>query len=154
MKIGVIIHSHTGNTLSVGERLKETLLAKGHTVQLERVTAVNEDPNAKEAVRLKDIPDVSGYDAVILGAPVRAFSLSPVMKVYLSQLPELSGKKVSCFVTEHFPKPWMGGNHSVNLMIRAIEKKGGKVMDKGIVNWSSKAREEQIKDVLLRLSQI
>lgn len=154
MKIGVIIHSHTGNTLSVGERLKETLLAKGHTVQLERVTAVNEDPNAKDAVRLKDIPDVSGYDAVILGAPVRAFSLSPVMKVYLSQLPELSGKKVSCFVTEHFPKPWMGGNHSVNLMIRAIEKKGGKVMDKGIVNWSSKAREEQIKDVLLRLSQI
>lgn len=147
MKIGIIIHSHTGNTLSVGERLKESLAAGGHTVQLERVTAVNEDPNSREPVRLKSIPDIVQYDAVILGAPVRAFSLSPVMKAYLSQMTKLSGKKICCFVTEYFPKPWMGGNRSIKQMIRAIEQKGGKVASAGVVNWSAKAREEQINEL-------
>lgn len=147
MKIGIIIHSHTGNTLSVGERLKESLATGGHTVQLEQVTAVNEDPNSREPIRLKSIPDIVPYDAVIFGAPVRGFSLSPVMKAYLSQLTKLSGKKISCFVTEHFPKPWMGGNHSIKQMIRAIEQKGGKVAATGVVNWTSQAREEQIKEL-------
>ncbi|MHB8130204.1 MAG: flavodoxin family protein, partial [Mobilitalea sp.] len=120
MNIGIIIHSHTGNTLSVGEKLKESLQAGGYTVALERVTAVNEDPNAKEKVRLKSIPDLSKYDYVIVGAPVRAFSLSPVMANYLSQLPNMNDKKFACFVTQHFPKPWMGGNRAVKQMFRLI----------------------------------
>lgn len=152
MRIGIIIHSHTGNTLSVAEKLKYALAAKGHTVQLERVTAVNEDPRAK--VRLKSIPDITAYDTFIIGAPVRAFSLSPVMKAYLDQIPEIQGKKVACFVTEHFPKPWMGGNHSVHQIIHAIRKKGGEVIDKGVINWSGKIREEQINEVVARLSRI
>jgi menaquinone-dependent protoporphyrinogen IX oxidase len=154
MKIGIIIHSHTGNTLSVGERLKQSLLAGGHTVQLERVAAVNEDPNSRERISLKSVPDITQYDAVIIGAPVRAFSLSPVMKAYLSQLPDMCGKKAACFVTQHFPKPWMGGSHSIKQMIHAIEQKGGKLMDTGVVNWTSKAREKQIDDVTARLCKI
>jgi menaquinone-dependent protoporphyrinogen IX oxidase len=154
MRIGIIIHSHTGNTLSVGERLKEALIAKGYSVQLERVAAVNEDPQAKEKVRLKSIPDVSNYDAVIIGAPVRAFSLSPVMQAYLAQLPQIQGKKVSCFVTEHFPKPWMGGNHAIKQIVRFIAQKGVVVSGTGVVNWSCKARKEQIIDVLSKLFRI
>ena len=118
------------------------------------MTAVNEDPGAKEKVRLKSIPDITHYDAFIIGAPVRAFSLSPVMKAYLAQISEIQGRRVACFVTEHFPKPWMGGNHSVNQIIHAIRKKGGEVIDKGVVNWSGKAREEQINEVVSRLSRI
>jgi menaquinone-dependent protoporphyrinogen IX oxidase len=154
MNIGIIIHSHTGNTLSVGERLKESLLSGGYTVSLEQVSAVNEDPNAKEKVRLKSIPDISKYDYVITGAPVRAFSLSPVMVAYLSQLPGMDGKKVACFVTQHFPKPWMGGSRAIKQMVRFISQKGGKVTGTGNVNWTNKAREEQINDVLMRLGRI
>ncbi len=154
MRIGIIIHSHTGNTLSVGERLKEALIANGHSVQLERVAAFNEDPQTKEKVRLKSIPDVSNYDAVIIGAPVRAFSLSPVMKAYLAQLPQIRGKKVSCFVTEHFPKPWMGGDRAIKQIVRFIAQKGGVVAGTGVVNWSCKTREEQITDVVSKLGRI
>lgn len=154
MRIGIIIHSHTGNTLYVAEKLKNALAAKGHAVQLERVTAVNEDPGAKEKVRLKSIPDIIPYDALIIGAPVRAFSLSPVMKAYLAQISEIQARRVACFVTQHFPKPWMGGNHSVNQIIQAIKKKGGEVIEKGVVNWTGKAREEQINEVVSRLSRI
>lgn len=69
MKVGIIIHSHTGNTLSVAERLKEKLVAVGHQATIDQVTAVNEDPSAK--VELKTMPDTSTYDALIFGAPVR-----------------------------------------------------------------------------------
>lgn len=154
MKIGIIIHSHTGNTLSIGERLRETFLAAGHSVFLEQVIAENEDPNGNVKVTLKTIPDIMVYDYVILGAPVRAFALSPIMKTYLSQLSEAKGKNFACFVTQHFPKPWMGGNHAIKQMTEAIRQKEGKVKDTGIVNWTSKSREVQIKDILDRFGSI
>lgn len=37
MKIGIILHSQTGNTLSVANKLKEKLISLGHTVNLEQV---------------------------------------------------------------------------------------------------------------------
>lgn len=152
MKVGIIVHSHTGNTLSVAEKLREELASKGHTVKLERVTAVNEDPSPSEKIVLKTAPNVTEYDAIIFAAPVRGFNLSPVMSVYLSQLPDLNGKKISCFVTEHFPKPWMGGNQANKKMVGLITQKGVKVKETGVVNWSGKAREKQIDDILARFN--
>lgn len=150
MKIGIVIHSLTGNTLSVAEKLQVALTAQGHTVELKRVTAVNETPNSRNTIVLENTPSITAYDAVIFGAPVRGYSLSPVMNLYLKQLHELTGKKVAGFVTEHFPKPWMGGNHSIKQMARLIAQKGGRVIDTGVVNWTNKVREEQIKDIVVR----
>ncbi len=31
MKIGIIVHSHTGNTLSVAQKIKERLVSGGHS---------------------------------------------------------------------------------------------------------------------------
>lgn len=154
MKIGIIIYSHTGNTLSVGERLKEILAGKGYTVYLEHVTTVDGDSDPKNSVKLDKIPDIGDYDHVIIGAPVQAFSLSPVMKAYLSQLTETNGKNFACFVTQHLKKPWMGGNQAVKQMIRLISRKGGKVTDTGIVNWSGQTREEQIAGIMAKLGTI
>lgn len=154
MNIGIIVHSHTGNTLSVAERLQEALLAKGHTVRLQRVEAVNEDPQSREPVRLKSNPDISQYDAVILGAPVRGFSLSPVMKAYLGQIPDISGKNAACFVTQHFKKPWLGGNRSVKQMCVALLNKGAGVTGTCVINWSGKTREEQISHLVETMSKL
>jgi len=154
MNIGIIIYSRTGNTLLVGERLKNSLLKGGHLVNLERVTAINEVPNIKEPIILKTIPDLSAYDYIILGAPVQGFSLSAIFKVYLEQIPDFREKTIGCFVTEHFPKAWMGGNHSIKQMMNLIKQKGGVMKETGVVNWSSKSREEQIEDVLVRLCRI
>lgn len=154
MKVGIIVHSHTGNTLSVAERLKEELISAGHSVNLERVTAMNEDPSASKNVQLRTIPDTSRYDALIFGAPVRAFSLSPVMKAYLSQIPSLQGKKTGCFVTQSFPFPWMGGNQTISVMKKACESKAAQIYETGIVNWSHKKREERIADVIHKLSTL
>lgn len=152
MKIGIIVHSHTGNTLSVAERLKDTLQESGHTVSLERVEAVNEDPNSREKLQLKTIPEISKYDAVILGAPVRAFNLSPVMKAYLAQIPEIRGMKICCFVTQHLKMKWMGGNSSIKQMKTALKQRGAEVICTGIVNWSGDKREDQINYIIMAMN--
>jgi len=153
MRIGIIVHSHTGNTLSIAQKLKEILEANGNSVNLEQVTAVNENPSEKN-IQLKSIPDTEGYDALIFGAPVWAFSLSPVMKAYLSQLPSLSGKKVSCFVTQQLPYPFMGGNRAIKEFKKGCEIKGTDVSETGIVNWSSKQREKKISDIIQKFSRL
>lgn len=150
MNIGIIIYSLTGNTFSVAEKLQAALTAQGHTVELKRVTVVNETPNSRNNIALENTPSITAYDAVIFGAPVHGYSLSPVMSLYLKQLQALTGKEVAGFVTEHFPKPWMGGNHAIKQMVRLITQKGGMIMDTGVVNWTNRVREEQIKDIVVR----
>jgi multimeric flavodoxin WrbA len=151
MKVGIIVHSHTGNTISVAEKLRDLLLSAGHSVNLERVTAVNENPSARGNIQLQSTPDISEYEALIFCAPVRAFSLSPIMRMYLSQLPSLQGKKVSGFVTQHFPYPWMGGNRAISQMKESCTSKGTQMDATGIVNWSNKQREKMIDDILVKL---
>ncbi len=153
MKVGIIVHSYSGNTLSVAEKLRDTIAAKGHTATLERVSAVNEDPSAQGPVELKDIPDVGKYDALVFGAPVRGFSLTPAMTVYLAQLSTLQGKKVGCFVTQQLPFAWLGGNRTIGQMKNVCEAKGAVPTSTGIVNWGSKKREEKIANVVKKLSE-
>jgi len=79
MKVGIIVHSFTGNTLTVAEKVKETLEKAGHAVTLERVIVKDENPNAPTPVTLEAAPEAAGYDLALFAAPVRAFSLSPGM---------------------------------------------------------------------------
>jgi flavodoxin len=154
MEIGIIAYSHTGNTLSVARKLEEALKAAGHSASIARVEPVNDEPGKSGFTELKAAPDVSPYDAVIFAAPVQAFSLARVMKQYLSQIADLSGKKVYCFVTQGLKKKWMGGNHAVHQIKSACKAKGADVVASGIVNWSGSTRDKQIEDIVKRLGAI
>ncbi len=154
MKVGIIVHSYTGNTLSVAQRLKDQLVEANYLVELKQVTAVDEKPSEAGNIQLKTIPDVNDYDGLIFGAPVRAFSLSPAMKAYLLQLPSLAGKKVGCFVTQHFRYKWMGGNRSIKQMKKICRDKGTDIWASGIINWSHPQREEQIAEAVESLLKL
>lgn len=154
MNVGIIVYSHSGNTLSVAQKLADTLGTNGHAVRIERVEPVNGDPNAPGPVELKAAPDVGPYDAVIFASPVQAFSLAPVMKLYLSRMPGLAGKKAYCFVTQQFPKPWLGGNRAVRQITAACKAKGADILASGVVNWSGGARDGQIDDIVARFGAI
>ncbi|HPE16705.1 MAG TPA: hypothetical protein PK597_07110, partial [Oscillospiraceae bacterium] len=143
-----------GNPLSVAQRIGDGLAAKGHTVRLERVTALSDDPRAQGGNQLKDAPDPSPYDALIFGAPVWGFSLSSVMKDYLAQIPPIEGIKTGCFVTQHFASPWMGGNRAVGQMKKACADKGAAVFAAGVVNWSGKERENQIAKLVETMARL
>ncbi len=154
MKIGIVVYSKTGNTMSVAQKIKQELLTAGHSVNLEQVTAVSEESKSVAEVQLKNIPDVSGYDVVIFGSPVHAFSLPFVMKAYFSHITSLKGKKVGCFVTQHFPFAWMGGNNALGQMKKACQVKDGNVFDSGVVNWAHKQRETKISDVTKKMASV
>jgi flavodoxin len=112
MNVGIIVYSQTGNTLSVAQKLEGALKANGHAAGIARVEAGS-------------TPDVSPYDLVIFAAPVQAFALAPAMKLYLSQISSLAGKKVCCFVTQQLKKAWLGGNHAVRQIQAACKGKRG-----------------------------
>jgi flavodoxin len=151
MNIGMIVYSQTGNTHSVALKLQEKLAAAGHAVTLERVEVIGEVQPGKP-VQFKTLPDAAEYDALVFGSPVQAFSLCQAMVDYLKQVASLQGKKVAFLVTEAFPYPWLGGNRAVRQMKRLCEAKGAAVCGSGIVNWMKKRREQQIVEVVDRLS--
>lgn len=153
MKLGIIVYSKTGNTLSVAEKLKEKLTAAGHSVNIERITAVDEKQSDPKKIQLQKLPDLSGYDALIFGTPVQAFSAAPIMKVYMPQLPSLSGKKAACFVTKGLPLVATGGNQAIALMKGAIESKGGNVVDTAIIRWGGSGRDQRINEMVDKFSK-
>jgi hypothetical protein len=154
MNIGIIVFSRTGNTLSVAEKVREAAVKQGHTAAIERVHAEHEEPGNKFPLRLTTLPDPKAYDALIFGAAVEGFSLSPALNAYLTQLPALGGRRVGCFVTQHLRKPWMGGNRAIRQMRALLKAKGLDAQTTGIVNWTSPAREAQIALVAASLAKI
>jgi len=152
MKIGIIVHSHTGNTAKVAQQLEKALAAAGNAVTMERVEAESKETNVQGTVKLISISDPIPYDALVFAAPVWAFSLNPVMKTYLAQLPAMQVKRAVCFVTHHFARPWMGGNRAVRQLKEALEAKGIQVLKTGVINWSGRDLDTQIDHNVTELS--
>ena len=147
MHIGLIVYSQTGNTLTVAQRMKETLEAAGHTAEIRPVT-VEAIAKPGSPVALKDKPSIQGLDAVILGAPVQAFSLCQAMTAYLKQIQSLKGLPVAAFIMQGLPKKWMGGNRAYRTLHRLCVAKGADPLRIGHVHWSSKERDKQIADAV------
>ena len=151
MKVGIIVYSKTGNTLAVAERIGKQLKADGIAASVERFSAETL-PQSNKPVRLTAVPNPNEFDAVVFGAPVQAFSLDPAMALYFDQIKTINPKNVFCFVTQHFKKPWMGGNHAMKQMLALLNKKGISAKPLGVVNWSSEQREEQILQIMRQCS--
>lgn len=146
MKIGIIVYSKTGNTLSVGERLTAEL--KGHEVELTSLKPTTEIKPDTKVVEFETLPDLGQYDVLILGAPVHAFSLCLPMKCYLDKVNALEGKKVLSFVTQHFKKAWMGGNRALKQMNNIAQSKGAIINKSAVIGWSRADREEIINNTI------
>lgn len=148
MRIGIVVYSETGNTLSVAQGIVDRLTAAGNVTVLERVKPVGKpNPSAKE-VTYESMPELSGYDALVFGSPVQAFSLALGMAKFIPQLKGLNGKRAAVFATQHLPFAWLGGNRAVSQMSSLLKEKGASPSNAGIVNWSGKARQDQIDSVI------
>jgi len=152
MNIGIILYSQTGNTRYAGETLKEKLAAKGHTAVLDEITIAGDAASVAGPVVLKNEPNAAGYDAVVLAAPVQAFSLCKPMKAYLQKLGGVSGKKAACFVTKQLGGAWTGGTGAVRTMKKALEAEGARCEGSEIIFWSAQDREQRIDAAMERLA--
>jgi flavodoxin len=141
MNRAIVFYSKTGNTESVVKRFKD--------FDILRVKASSDDPNQK-VVELVERPDVKDYEEVIFACPVHGFMICKVMKTYLTELEDLSGKTIDLFVTHQFPVSWLGGNQTLKQMKKLIERKNGVVRNMTSINWSSKKKESVIEEMLNR----
>ena len=140
MKIGVIVHSQTGNTLRVAECIQKKLLEKIDDVELIRIKTIGDVKNITKPIVLDQMPSIEKYDAIVFGAWIQGFNLHAGMKVYISQLSSLKDKKITCFVTQYFPYKWMGGTIGLSQLKKLISLKDGIVNVSGIVNWSKRKK--------------
>lgn len=136
MKIGIIVHSYTGNTCEVAGKLQERLLDNGNDVKIQRVKMVGGDKPKGKDIIIENPPEVDKYDALIFGSPVHAFALSLAMKTYLEQIPSLQDKKIALFVTKGTRFNWTGGNQAINKMKKICQSKGGVITGTGIIIWN------------------
>jgi flavodoxin len=151
MNIGIIVHSQTGNTYSVGQKIEENLVSKGHEVTLLRMKTLEQGKPGTEHVVLDRMPKVDDYDGLIFGGWVEAFGLCSGMSFYLKHISSLKDKKVACFMTEFFPFKWMGGKRGLSQMKKALMDQEADVLAQGIINWSRKKRRDEKIEELVEL---
>lgn len=154
MSLGIVVYSETGNTRLVAGKLEVAAAAAGHRVHVDEIRLAERRTQGSRAFALAVSPSVEGFDFVVFGAPVEAFSLSPVMVEYLRGTPSLAGKRVACLVTQGFPYRWLGGNRAVKQMRRLCEAKGAAVIGGEVVNWMGAGREDRIARAVERLSKL
>lgn len=148
MKIGLIVYSETGNTLSVAQKVSETLAAAGHSAEIRQVT-IQPREKADSPVVLKDIPSAEGFDLLVFGAPVQAFSLCRAMTKYLKQMKSIRGVPAGCYVTQGLTKKWMGGNRAYNTMRKLLLAHGAaEPVRIGHVHWRADERDKQIAELV------
>lgn len=153
MKICIVVHSQTGNTCEVAQKLHEKLSGSGNEIEIRRVRMVGGDKPQGKDIKIENPPEVSAYDALIFGAPVHAFSLAPAMKVYMEQIESLQGKKVACFVTKALRFNWTGGTRAVGQMKRICQDKGALISGTGIIIWN-KQRDKKIAELVEEFSKL
>ncbi|MBP1918611.1 flavodoxin family protein [Youngiibacter multivorans] len=153
MNIGILVHSKTGNTLSVVKLLEDRLRKNGHTVSIERIVPDNEDQPDKSKIKLVSAPSASGFDSVVLAGPVHGFSPTAAIVRWIEGSDDLNGKNIPLVITQQLPFPWMGGNGTVRKITALLEKKGAKVPVTSIVNWGSGKRQMLIDDTVNKVSE-
>ena len=149
MKIGLLVHSVTGHTLSVMEKVEVALKDKGHEVELKEIKTAGKVDVGQTEVEFTENPSPAGYDAVVFGSHTEAFQLEQTMKLYLKQMEKIEGLKTACLVTHQFPFHWMGGNGAVNKMKVMCVEKGADVVCTAVIDWTPESkREAKITDAV------
>ncbi|MFO7612094.1 MAG: flavodoxin [Clostridia bacterium] len=143
MRIGIIVHSVTGNTLSVSKKLEQVLGEAGHEVELKEIKTEGKPNPADKEVKFSELPGLDGYDAIVFGSHTEAFSLEFAMKEYFKRIDGLKDRKAACLITHQLPCRWMGGNNAARQMKTLCEGKGAKVIGTAIVEWSPENKRQQ-----------
>jgi len=150
MNIGIVVYSETGNTLALCERARDLFAADGHDVTLARITA-----DVSGGVRtLRDAPDASACDLVLLGTPVQAFSLPLPVRQYLLDATFREGVRFGILVTQFFKADWLGGTRTVKQAAALVARCHPLFYGSAIVHVRSRRRNDQINAAMRTLTNL
>lgn len=145
MKIGIIVFSKTGHTYEAAFRLAAKLKTIGHEAIVDRILVVDDKETKPENMRFEYQPDITGYDLLIFGAPVWAFSLCEFMRKYLTELSLPQGMRTMCYVTMGLSFLSFGGKRAIKQMEAVLEEKGSLVLETATVSWGATKREKNLE---------
>lgn len=147
MKIGFIIHSQSGNTLSVAHKLMDQLKIQGHDVVLTHIKDEDVNNSMQHPERLVTVVDeiTSNVDVLFIGGWVQAFSLCRGLNHYINHQLSIQAKETHLFLTHHFPFEWMGGTNAMKQLVKPLMSKGLDIKTSKIFNWSRKNNQHQIE---------
>ena len=135
MKIGIFVHSQSGNTARLALAVTHALREKGQEVDVELLRPVGKVHPGIKHVEFKNVPEVEGYDMVMLAGPVWAFNASPVVVSLLHQLSGLKGKKTMFFLTSGFPPPLSGWKRAHKKIKELLEESNATVIEGESLFW-------------------
>jgi len=147
MKVGIIVYSESGHTLSVVKLLAKAFEQAGDTAFVVPLEVIDPTKNR----HLMKLPDAGGFDLMVIAGPVQGFRPAQPLIDFISQTTFLKNQKVSILLTQHFKKAWLGGNYSIKMMKGLLAKDSVLIMNEAIVHWSSKTRETDIEVIIKRL---
>jgi NAD(P)H dehydrogenase (quinone) len=135
MKVGILVHSQSGNTAKLALAVTHTLREKGHDVSVELLRPLGKVHPGMRHVEFRNVPEVEEFDTVLFGGPVWAFNASPVIVSAINQISGLKGKKTLFFLTSGFPQPLSGWNRAHKKMSDLLEETGATVLEGESLFW-------------------
>ena len=153
MKIGIILHSKTGNTFNVARKIASKCSEKNFNADIFRLQAEGKLYPRSKDITIVDPPAIKTYDLLIFGGPVWAFTASPVITTYLQSISNCSGKKVLCFVTMGFPFTFLGGTQALNKMNKLLDNSGAKILPGEIITSSTILNASKLNIVIDNIVQ-
>lgn len=154
MNIAINVHSQSGHSIKVARALSSKFTDNKHEVDLSLLrTSGTLKPRSMNFELIKT-PSVDGFDLVIVGGPVWAFSLSPVVRKYLREMGNIKGKKILCFVTKGLPFTWTGGSQALTVIKHELTLSGAIVLPSQIIWEKQIANAAQLEEVVERVFRV
>jgi flavodoxin len=150
MKVIILVHSRTGNTFKVAKLLRDKLVLQNHYVVIEKLEVENDNEQDPNRIIIKNVPSIDEFDVVILGSPVRGFSLSPAMKYLLKNIDGLDKKVVLSYMTQFFPKASLGGNQAIKQLRIILQKNGVELKYSKAINWMFETKRNQLINTVIQ----
>lgn len=123
--IGIFYYSLTGTTEEFANVIAKALINEKNHIEIAKIKTNVEVTGPYQKFGILNLPDFSTYDFILIGGPVWAFSICPVVAEFIKKSKGLSNKKVIPFITMGFPLTFLGGNQSLKQMSKLIKENGG-----------------------------
>lgn len=153
MKIGVFVHSQTGNTAKLGLAVVHALREKGHDVAIELLRPAGRVNPGSKNIEFRNLPDAARFEAVLFGGPIWAHNVSPVITSAITQIAGLKGKKTLFFLTSFFPPSLSGCKRSQAAVRSLLEETGASVLTGESLSWGFWCGKKKLESAAARISE-
>ena len=152
MNIGIFVHSQSGHSSAMGMAITKKLRENGHSVDIQLIqTSGRVHPRMKHVELRNEVPDLSAYEAIIVGGPIWAFTASPVVSAFIKEIPGLKGKKALCFTTSDFPTAVSGAKGALKKLSAQLEELGAEVLPGEAFFWGLWCNKKKMEEAVQRI---